>query len=201
MIEQFIKLDKELLLYLNGMHNDFLDFIMYWISDKFIWIPFYLFLIYKVVTFYKIRTIDIFITVAILIACSDLISVYGFKEVFQRLRPCQDPGMKPLVHLVYDECGGLYSFVSSHAANTFALCFFLICILRKKMKWIAIVMIVWASVVSYTRIYLGVHYPFDVLCGANLGILAGLFIGKTFNWYYMKFVLKKLKNKTDVKEN
>ncbi|MFH0866512.1 MAG: phosphatase PAP2 family protein [Bacteroidota bacterium] len=201
MIETLIGWDKELLLFLNGMHNDFLDFIMFWISEKFIWIPFYLFLFYLVIKNYKLRTIDVLVVVAVLITASDMISVHGFKEVFHRLRPCQDPSMKQLVHIVYNECGGLYSFVSSHATNTFALCFFMICILGKKIKWITPVMIIWASVVSYTRIYLGVHYPFDVLCGAILGILTGLLIGKTFNWYYMKFVLKKLKNKTDVKEN
>ncbi len=169
MIEQFIKLDKELLLFLNSMHNDFLDFIMYWISDKFIWIPFYLFLIYFVIKNYKLRTIDVLIGVAVLIFISDMVSVYGFKEIFHRLRPCQDTGMRPLIHLVNEECGGLYSFVSSHAANTFALTFFLICIIGKKIKWLTPVMIIWASVVSYTRIYLGVHYPFDVFCGAILG--------------------------------
>ena len=192
MIEQLIKFDKELLLFLNGMHNDFLDFIMYWISEKFIWIPFYLFLIYHVIKKYKLRTIDVLIGAAVLITVSDMISVYGFKEVFHRLRPCnEDSPVKPLIHLVYNECGGKYSFVSSHAANTFALSFFLICLLGKKMKWIAPVMIIWASVVSFTRIYLGVHYPFDVFCGAILGITIGLTIGKAFNWYYAQFVLKK----------
>lgn len=194
MIETFIRWDKELLLFLNGMHNEALDFIMFWISDKFVWIPFYLFLIYKVITIYRLRTIDILIAVAILITCSDMISVYGFKEVFHRLRPCQDGEMKLLVHQVYNECGGLYSFVSSHAANTFALCFFLICILRKKIKWITAVMIIWASVVSYTRIYLGVHYPFDVFCGAVLGTAVGLIIGNAFNRYYKKFIHEKHKS-------
>jgi undecaprenyl-diphosphatase len=98
--------------------------------------------------------------------------------------------MQPYVHLVYNECGGLYGFVSSHAANTFALSFFLIQILGKKIKYLTIGMIVWASVVSYTRIYLGVHYPLDVLCGAVVGALVGFGIGKLFNWYYNRFVLK-----------
>jgi undecaprenyl-diphosphatase len=191
MIETLIHWDKQLLLFLNGMHNDFLDFIMYWISEKFTWIPFYLFLIILVIKNYKLRTIDVLIGVAVLITLSDMTSVYGFKEVFHRLRPCQDPSMKPLVHLVYDECGGLYSFVSSHAANTFALCFFLVCILGKKIKWLTLVMIIWASVVSYTRIYLGVHYPFDVFCGAILGSGIGLMVGSFFNLYFNRFVLKK----------
>jgi undecaprenyl-diphosphatase len=190
MIEQLIIWDKSLLLYLNGLNSPFWDFVMYWISDKFIWIPFYLFLIYLVMRNYKIRTIDVLVAAAVLVALTDNVSVYCFKEVFQRLRPCQDPTMQPLVHLVNGECGGLYSFVSSHAANTFGVCFFLINILGRKVKYLTPGMIIWASVVSYTRIYLGVHYPLDVLCGAIVGILIGMAIGKTFNWYYKKYVLK-----------
>jgi undecaprenyl-diphosphatase len=190
MIEQLINWDKSLLLYLNGLNSPFWDFVMYWISDKFIWIPFYLFLIYLVMRNYKIRTIDVLVATAVLVALTDNVSVYCFKEVFQRLRPCQDPAMQPLVHLVNGECGGLYSFVSSHAANTFGVCFFLINILGRKVKYLTPGMIIWASVVSYTRIYLGVHYPLDVLCGAIVGILIGMAIGKTFNWYFKKYVLK-----------
>jgi undecaprenyl-diphosphatase len=172
------------------MHTPFLDFIMYWISYKFTWIPFYLFLIYLIIKKYKLRTIDVLVCVALLITISDQISVQCFKEVFHRLRPCQDGNLKSFIHLVNDECGGMYGFVSSHAANTFALCFFLIQIVGKKIKYLTTGMIIWAAVVSYTRIYLGVHYPFDVFCGAILGALIGYFIGKTFNWYYNKFVLK-----------
>ncbi len=186
MIEQLISWDKSLLLYLNGMHTNFFDFVMYWISNKFIWIPFYLFLIYLVIQNYKWKTIYVLIAVALLITISDNISVHLFKEVFHRIRPCQDIEMKPLVHLVNEECGGLYSFVSSHAANTFALSFFLIIVLGKKVKYLTTGMIVWASVVSYTRIYLGVHYPLDVLCGVILGIVIGIGIGKLFMWYYSK---------------
>lgn len=174
------------------MHTDFFDFVMYWISNKFIWIPFYLFLIYPVIQNYKLRTIDVLITVALLITISDTTSVYLFKEVFRRLRPCQDAEMKLLVHLVNGECGGLFSFVSSHAANTFALCFFLVIVLGKKVKYLTPCMIVWACVVSFTRIYLGVHYPLDVLCGAVLGIVIGIGIGKLFMWYYSKCGTKPL---------
>jgi len=192
LIEQLISLDKSLFLYLNGMHNDFFDFVMYWISDKYIWIPFYIFLIYLVIKKYKLRTIDVMVAVAVLITISDMTSVYCFKEVFHRLRPCQNDEIKPFVHLVNGYCGGMYGFISSHAANTFALCFFLIKIFGGEIKYLTFGMIIWACVVSYTRIYLGVHYPFDVFCGALFGIIVGILIGKLFNWYYRKYVLKSI---------
>ena len=180
------------------MHSDLGDFVMYWISDKFIFgihkirgfMAFYLFLLYLVILTYKLRTIDVLICVVILITISDAISVHCFKEVFHRLRPCQDPSMRSLIHIVNGRCGGLYSFVSSHAANTFALVLFLIKLLGKKIKYLTPVMIIWAAVVSYSRIYLGVHYPLDVLCGVILGVIVGITIGNIFNWYYKRFVLK-----------
>jgi undecaprenyl-diphosphatase len=173
------------------MHSDFFDFLMYRISSMSIWIPFYLFLTYLVIRNYKWRTIDIIIAVALLITISDMSSVNLFKEIFHRLRPCHDPEIMSLVHLVNGACGGKYSFVSSHAANTFALSFFLIIVLGKKVKYLTPCMIIWASVVSYTRIYLGVHYPLDVMCGAILGIVIGIGVGKLFMWYYEKWGLKK----------
>jgi undecaprenyl-diphosphatase len=191
MIEQLISWDKSLLLFLNGIHSDFSDFIMYWISARFTWFPFYLFLLFFVIRNYKLRTIDVLIFVAILITASDMISYHCFKEVFHRLRPCHDPSINSMVHLVYGECGGKYGFVSSHAANTFATALFMIQILGKKIKWLTPVMLIWAAIVSYSRIYLGVHFPFDVLCGAILGMIIGIAIGKLFNWYYKNFVLKK----------
>ena len=97
MIEQLINWDKSMLLFLNGMHNSFWDFMMYWVSYKFTWIPFYLFLLFLVIKNYKIRTIDVLICAALLVACTDLCSVHLFKEVFHRLRPCQDPTIKDMV--------------------------------------------------------------------------------------------------------
>lgn len=172
------------------MHNSFFDFLMYWISYKLTWIPFYLFLLALVIKHYKLRTLDILVFVALLITLSDQLTVHCFKDVFHRLRPCHDPVIKDLVHLVNGECGGSFGFVSSHAANSFAICFFVIQILGKKIKYLTRGMIIWAAVISYSRIYLGVHYPFDVFCGALLGILVGYSVGKAFNWYFQKCVLK-----------
>ncbi|NTW32087.1 MAG: phosphatase PAP2 family protein [Bacteroidetes bacterium] len=186
MIEQIIHWDKSLLLFLNGIHSEFWDFIMFQISASFTWFAVYAFLIYFLIKNYKKRTIDIIIAVAILIAISDLTSVHLFKEIFHRLRPTHDPEIMDKVHVVYNYHGGLYGFVSSHAANFFALSFFFIQILGKKIKYLTPLLIIWASLISYSRIYLGVHFPLDVICGAILGILVGTGMGKLFLWYYTK---------------
>jgi len=112
--------------------------------------------------------------VVLLITISDWSSVHLFKNVFQRLRPCHDPDISHLVHLVNNHCGGKYGFVSSHAANAFAVVGYTVMIIRNRYYTIGI--ITWATLVSYSRIYLGVHYPGDVLGGAVLGLGVGFLV-------------------------
>jgi undecaprenyl-diphosphatase len=142
---------------------------MLFIIGKIEWLPLYLFLIFLV--FYRFRRkgwIIIALTLVVF-ALTDLTSVHLFKNVFERLRPCHNPALDGLVHLVNGRCGGKYGFISSHAANTFGLAVFMSLVFRN--KWLVISILVWATVVSYSRIYLGVHYPFDVICGAIWGSL------------------------------
>lgn len=127
--------------------------------------------------------------VVALIFLSDKVSVYLFKDVFLRYRPCHNLDISHLVHLV-DGCGGKYGFVSSHAANTFALATYLGVVLKKHFPKMLLWMLIWAAVVSYSRIYLGVHYPADIVVGAILGVGIGLLIA---------FSLKKLNTKLNLK--
>lgn len=169
MIEFIKHIDQELLLFLNSFHSDILDSIMWFVSGKLEWIPFYLVLIILLIKKFKKDIWIVLIAIALLITLSDQISVRMFKNVFERYRPCHNLEIGHLVHLVHDKCGGMYGFVSSHASNSFAIAVFISLLLKKDYKWIFSILMFWAILVSYSRIYLGVHYPADIICGAILG--------------------------------
>jgi undecaprenyl-diphosphatase len=183
MIESLKNFDRELFIFFNSQHNEFFDFIMYWASDRYIWIPFYFFLLYLVYKKGNVRTtLFILLGIAATITLCDQLSVKLFKEVFQRYRPCHNLELQHIVHLVNDKCGGKFGFVSSHATNVFGFASFLS--LFFKQKKLALLLFSWAVFVSYSRIYLGVHYPADVAVGA----LLGLSIGAVVFWIVSRFL-------------
>jgi undecaprenyl-diphosphatase len=166
-----VRLDQQLLLYLNSLNTPFWDEVMFAISGKLTWIPLYLAILIYLGVRYKRKFIVILLFIILGITVADQTSVHLFKNVFQRLRPCHEPALEGLVHLVRGECGGLYGFVSSHATNSFYVALFSLLFIRK--RWFTIIIVCWALIVGYSRIYLGVHYPGDVLCGSILGALIG----------------------------
>ncbi|MBN2175834.1 MAG: phosphatase PAP2 family protein [Bacteroidales bacterium] len=172
--------DIQLFLFLNGMHNSFWDVVMFWLSNKFIWIPLYLFFIYLLAKFYKKEAIWISLVLIILIAITDQLSVHLFKNIFERLRPCHEPSLEGMVHIVYGKCGGQFGFVSSHASNHFAMAIFLSGFLGKKIRYFTPLIFLWAFIISYSRIYLGVHYPGDVAVGGLFGASVGVLINKVY---------------------
>ena len=178
MLETLKQVDTQLLLFFNHLNNSFFDFIFFWISDKFIWIPFYLMLAFFFIRKFKSDFIWILVFVACVIVVSDQLASSVIKPLVMRLRPCHEPSILSKIHLVKGYCGGQFGFISSHAANTFALAAFATKVIPQSFKGFVPMMWIWASLVSFSRIYLGVHYPADVLVAALLGIVIGFFFAK-----------------------
>ena len=151
------------------MHNSFFDIIMYWISKTTPWIPLWAFFIYLIIREYGKKGVIIVFAMIAAVGLADFISVHAFKNVFERLRPCHNPQIQDLVHIVRQHCGGKYGFVSSHSSNMFAIASFMSLALHHKYAKSYILFFLWAALVGYSRIYLGVHFPADVFVGALLG--------------------------------
>jgi undecaprenyl-diphosphatase len=183
MLEKIIQFDKDLFLFINGKNTPFFDVIMSWASDKIFWIPFYLFIAYILIKEYKIKSVFIFFTISILITLCDQTASKLIKPLVKRLRPSHELGFQDIIHLSEAGPGGKYGFVSSHAANVFGLAVFLILLLPKRYRLFKIVLLIWATLVSYSRIYNGVHYPLDILGG----ILIGAGFGILVNYLYSKY--------------
>ena len=189
-METLSNIDSDLFLFLNGLHADWMDKVMVLLTAMWAWFPLYLLLIYWTVKQYGKRCWWVFLAVGIVVLCSDQLSAHVCKPLFQRLRPCYNPDLQDLIYLPKGMAGGKYGFVSSHAANTFAVAAFLTPALSKNHNWIGIVLYLWAFISSYSRIYLGFHYPGDILCGALLGIMIGLILWKVFQLIDVRKVWK-----------
>lgn len=188
MLEYLNKIDQKLLIFFNSCHSPFWDEIMLKSTDRFFWIPFYALIILFLIWKYKKDSILLIVMICIAVICSDLLTSSLMKPFFGRLRPCYNESLEGLLRVIKG-CGGQYGFVSSHASNTFTLAIFLILLLHKNQKWIYLI-IGWASLVSYSRVYLGVHYPGDILGGAGIGIILGLSSYRFYLWssYQLKRV-------------
>lgn len=185
-IQQLLNTDRDLLLAMNGSESLFWDVVMQMITSTQTWIPFFVVLSYIILKNNSLKSfIWTIIVIALVITLCDRISSGIFKPLFERFRPTQDPYIMYLVDTVNNYRGGRFGFISSHAANTFGICVFLSLLIKK--WYFSAIMFVWAAMSSYSRIYLGVHYPGDILCGCLLGCL----VGASMYWLYL-FVNKRL---------
>lgn len=169
-MEWILNIDLYLFELINSNGGKFLDPIMILISSKWAWAPLYIYLLYLIYKKFSNKFIWILISLILLILIADQGSVHLFKNVFERLRPCYQLENVRIV----ESCGGLYGFISSHASNTFALTFFLHFLFKNKQLFLWLT--VWSFMIGISRIYLGVHFPSDILGGICWSFIVSVFV-------------------------
>lgn len=188
MLEELIQFDTDLFLFLNGLGSPTWDSFWLIVTNKLSAIPLYLVLL--LLSFNQLglkKTIVLLIAIALLITVTDQLTNF-FKYGVQRYRPCHDENVGHLMRLVKSSCGGKFGYFSAHAANSFAIASFFFLFLKNRIKYFGFFLLIWALFVAYSRIYIGVHFPLDVL--------TGIFIGSFFGWLFFKlFIFTALKIK------
>ena len=162
-------------------HNSFLDFILPFIREPFVWIPLYFFLAIFILQNFKLRGVYWVMFFIITAMLSDYLSSSVIKENLWRVRPCREPFLADHVRFLVSYCPRSSSFTSSHAVNHFAASMFIFTTFKKSLspKWAFIFF--WAFAICYAQVYVGVHFPFDVICGAIVGVIIGYIPAKIFN--------------------
>jgi len=197
MIEEILKLDSQLFLFLNNLGSSTFDTFWIFLSYKESNIFFYLSLL--IFYFYKesktIKLSEVFYSLLFIEIMNTITDQTAnlFKDSFQRLRPCYNESLIDSVRLVKESCGGKYGFFSAHASNSFSLAVFFGLLYKNKFRYVICISLLYASLISYSRIYLGVHFPLDILFGGIFGITIGLVI---FRIYENKLNFFKFLNKS-----
>ncbi len=180
--EALKQLDYTLFSKVNGeWHTAFLDKFIPLVRESYLWIPFYFFLILFVTINYKIKGWLWVLFLIINVMLSDFVSSDLVKENFIRLRPCRDPSLTETIRFLVNYCPGSSSFTSSHATNHFAAAMFIFTTFKKEVSRYWAFLFLWAFLISYSQVYVGVHFPMDVICGAILGLILGYIPAKIFN--------------------
>lgn len=188
------QVDTSVFLYLNGFHNQYWDYFMTMYSSRFVWVPFYASFLFVMIRnlHIKVTIASLAIIVAIIFVCDQTASTI-LKPMVERMRPSNlDNPISPLVHVAFEYRGGRYGFPSSHAANAWCMAFFAMYLVRRNK--LSLFLTLWALVMSYSRIYLGVHYPGDLLVGTLIG-----FVAATISYYLYRHFAKEYTDQFDPK--
>jgi len=180
--DQLLQLDRHLFYLINhDLANPFFDWIMPLLRTPKNWIPLYIFIIGFCIWKFKKQGIIIIIFIALSAGFADFTSASLIKPLVKRDRPCRDVVVSK-TDMERVPCGPAYSFPSTHATDHFAMAFFMILLFHKKWRWIWLWAILWAGIISFAQVYVGVHFPIDVFCGAIYGML----VGWLFWWLFTK---------------
>lgn len=183
MIDALLQLDQTIFFWINhDWHTPFLDWLMPYWRNKYFWIPFYILLLVFTVWKFQLRGLFFILGLGATVAISDPLSSELIKKNVQRIRPCNDTSINESVYLLVP-CGGGYSFTSSHATNHFAVAIFILLTLGQKFRKLKWPLLFWAASIAIGQVYVGVHYPLDIIFGGLLGSLVGLFTAFIFNKY------------------
>jgi len=159
---------------------------MPYVRDKNCWIPLYILIAAYFIYQFRWGSIIVLLSAGITVLFTDQIASSIIKPAVHRLRPCNDPAVLQHIHLLVD-CGSGFSFVSSHASNHFGIALFLILILRKRFSWITPAALFWATLICFAQVYVGLHYPADIIGGALLGVVVGIITGRFCKTSLRKF--------------
>ncbi len=183
LLQHLIDLDTALLLEVNSHHSAFFDVFMPLYSGKWVWMPFYISLAFVIARNYSWKaTILALLTAAVIIVFSDQVSAHWIRPEIERLRPSNlENPISETIHIVNGYRGGSYSFPSAHAANSWALVTYIILLFRR--RWLSLLMVIWAVLMCYSRMYLGVHYMGDLLAGMAIGAIGALILYWAFSTF------------------
>jgi undecaprenyl-diphosphatase len=184
-LQKIEELDRELFITINRRWaNSLFDEVMPFLRQSVYWAPVYLFVLAFILINFRVKGGWWAVFFLCTVALTDMTGTYIFKHNFERLRPCADAELHTHIRLLLKQCSGGYSFISNHAANHFGMAVFFIITLRRVLgRWVWAALL-WAASIAYAQVYVGVHYPADVLAGAIVGTAIGMVTGKTFNKHF-----------------
>lgn len=187
MLDQILQYDKELFLFLNNLGMSAWDNFWLVVTNKLTFIPMYTVLLYLIYKKLGVKTLLLLIIViTVMIVFTDQVTNL-FKHGFERLRPCREDSVKEFMRFIAPRCGK-YGFFSGHSSNTMAVAVFGGLLLKPYYKRLIFLLLFWSSLVAYSRIYVGVHYPLDIICGMTFGALAGFGFYKVQKYFRQRFI-------------